>query len=60
MNTKKNEAFIFSQRLAGFLMMSGFVLLEIQKDKLGSGRNVFIFRDSTELHFRIENYLSGR
>ena len=42
---------IFSQRMAGFLMLKGFILLGIGLNKnTNDGKNVFYFKDSPELH----------
>lgn len=45
----------FSQRLAGFLMQSGFVLMGVSKDKKSS-RNVFLFNKSEALEEAVEEY----
>lgn len=47
---------VFSQKLAGFLMMKGFVLVDTMPDLHGSGRNVFYFKDSPELHQASREY----
>lgn len=47
---------IFSQRLAGYLMYSGFVLGGIRPDENGSGRNLFFFKNSEEIQKAIEKY----
>ena len=47
---------IFSQRLAGYLMYSGFVLGGTRPDENGSGRNLFFFKNSKELQQTINNY----
>ena len=47
---------IFSQRLAGYLMMRGFVLIDIRKNENGSGKNVFYFKDSIELSAAMKEY----
>lgn len=44
MNTKTLA--VFNQRLAGYLMLNGFVLAGMRKDKNGSERNIFFFKDS--------------
>lgn len=51
---------IFSQRLAGWLMLKGFVLQGIQKDKKQSRRNVFLFNNSDELIENIKTYKIGK
>jgi len=56
MNENKNVA-IFSQKLAGWLMQRGFVLVGMEKSKIsGAGRNVFFFKNSPEINAQIECY----
>lgn len=45
----------FSMKLAGFLLMRGFVALEMKKDHK-TRRNVFIFNNSEEINEAIEDY----
>jgi hypothetical protein len=53
----KKEYIIFNQRLAGFLMMSGFVLKRMDKtNKADSNRNIFIFNDTESLHQTISQF----
>lgn len=47
---------IFSQKLAGYLMLKGFVLIDMRPDLCGSGRNVFFFNDSDELRRKIDTF----
>lgn len=47
--------YIKSQRLAGFLMMRGFVLHGMKLD-IDSNRNIFLFTNSKELLEAIETY----
>lgn len=42
-------------KMAGFLMMRGYVVLEMKKDQK-TRRNVFVFNDSDELSNAIEDY----
>jgi hypothetical protein len=45
-----NIKIIYSQKLAGFLMNKGFVLIAMEKDKhSNSGRNIFLFNKSEKL-----------
>ncbi len=60
MKNETKKAFIFSQRLAGYLMYEGFVLLRILEDKMGSGRNIFVFNETYALCKAIENYKNCR
>ena len=47
---------IFSQKLAGYLMYSGFVLVDMRPDKNGSGKNVFFFKNSESLRNIVDKY----
>ena len=47
--------YVKSQRLAGFLMMRGFVLHGMKLD-IDSNRNIFLFTNSKELLEAIETY----
>lgn len=49
----------YSMRLAGFLMMKGFVLRHV-KDDTKTKRKVFIFNDSAELQIKIKDYMSQK
>ncbi|WP_448784310.1 DUF5659 domain-containing protein [Blautia sp.] len=46
---KVNCKAIFSQRLAGYLLMKGFVLAESRKDYKNPEKNIFFFYESAEL-----------
>lgn len=52
----KTQRYIFSQKLAGLLMLKGFVLQAIRPDKYHNNRNVFIFNDSDALHEVLNEY----
>ena len=53
----KKEYIVFSNRLAGYLMLSGYVLKRMGKsDKKDSNRNIFFFNESPELLQKIEEY----
>lgn len=47
---------VFSQRLAGFLMQKGFVLVGIDRSDRNDGRNVFFFKQTQELMEAIDEY----
>ena len=47
---------IFSQRLAGYLMQHGFVLMNMAPNQKQPDRNVFYFVDSAELEAKIAEY----
>lgn len=55
MNEKKLRP-IFSQKLAGKLMMNGFVLVKIVPNTNGTGKNVFYFNDSPDLRKEIDAF----
>lgn len=53
----KKEYIVFNQRLAGYLMMSGFVLKRMGKsDKEDRNKNVFFFNGSDDLFKKISDY----
>lgn len=47
---------ITSQRIAGYLMMRGFVLQGMAENRKYPGRNVFLFKKSDELLQAVEDY----
>ena len=47
---------IYSQKLAGYLMYSGFVLINSRPDINNTGRNLFFFNNSDELEEKIAEY----
>lgn len=51
---------IFSMRLAGYLMLSGFVIMDMRANELYPERKVFYFVDSAELQEKIHKYEKGR
>lgn len=56
----KNQCFtIFNQRLAGYLMLHGFVLVSMRPDDK-SRRNLFFFNDTKALHNAIDEYKSSK
>ena len=52
MNTeiKTNFYTIFSQRLAGYLMMNGLPLVKLVPDNIEGSKNSFLFVNSAKLH----------
>jgi len=57
MNEKKTKCkAIFSQKLAGYLLMRGFVLAESRKDYKNPEKNLFFFFESPELMEAITDY----
>ena len=51
---------IFSQKLAGYLMMHSFVLVGMRPNKNNNGKNVFFFNDSPDLQMAIKEYKTLR
>ena len=47
---------IFSQKLAGYLMYRGFVLLKMSEDLKNPNKHVFIFNESKEIRDAIDDY----
>lgn len=47
---------IYSQKLAGYLMYSGFVLINSRPDVQRTGRNIFFFNASDALEQKILEY----
>lgn len=54
---KKNKI-IYNQKMAGYLMQRGFVLIDMQPDLKKTGRNVFFFNDTPQLKSAIDEYMS--
>ena len=54
---KKNKI-IYNQKMAGYLMQRGFVLIDMQPDLKKTGRNVFFFKDTPQLKSAIDEYMS--
>lgn len=56
MMAKQKYMAIFSLRMAGYLMMHGFVLMDLRNHIDGSGRKVFYFINSDELEKVMNDY----
>lgn len=54
---KKNKI-VYNQRMAGYLMQRGFVLIDMRPDLKKTGRNVFFFKDTPQLKSAIDEYMS--
>ena len=52
----KKMTTIFNQKLCGFLMQKGFVLVGMAENKHHVGKNVFFFNESDELHKAIKEF----
>ena len=51
---------IFSQRLAGYLLMRGFVMAESRKDYQKPDKNIFFFYESKELRSAMVDFANKR
>lgn len=60
MKRKLNAKRFFSQRLAGYLLMRGFVLAESRKDYKNPEKNLFFFFESPELMEAITDYTNNQ
>lgn len=62
MNTeiKTNFYTIFSQRLAGYLMMNGLPLVKLVPDNAGGSKNSFLFVNSAKLHDLMDKWAAER
>lgn len=50
---------IFNQRMAGYLMQKGYVLLDMQPDvKSTSGKNIFLFKDTPQIRRSMSDYIN--
>lgn len=56
METKQKFVTVFSLRMAGYLMMHGFVLMDMRDHIDGTGKKVFYFIKSRELEKTMEEY----
>ena len=52
----KKFKYIFSLRLAGFLMMNGFRILRINHNLQKKNKDVYVFENSNELCKMMEKY----
>ena len=62
MNTeiKTNFYTIFSQRLAGYLMLNGLPLVKLVPDNAGGSKNSFLFVNSAKLHDLMDKWTAER
>lgn len=52
--------YIFSQRLAGYLMQKGFVLLRMNTNLDDNYKHVFLFKDSPAISSAISEYQNNK
>lgn len=57
-NTCKKNFMVFNQKMAGYLMQKGFVLIDMRPDLKNTRRNVFLFNDTPQLKSAIDKYMS--
>lgn len=57
-NTDKKNFIVYNQRMAGYLMQRGFVLIDMQPDLKKTDRNVFFFNNTPQLKSAIDEYMS--
>ena len=55
---EKKKFIVYSQKLTGYLMQKGFVLIDMRTDLKKSGRNIFFFNDTPQLKSAIDEYMS--
>lgn len=53
---KNKTLTIFSQRLAGLLMLKGFVLVDVGTNDIDQNKRVFFFNDTEEVKNVIEDF----
>lgn len=59
MENTATKKVIFSQTLAGWLMMKGFILIALGENRKYPSKNVFIFKQSDALNEAINEFLSN-
>ena len=60
METKQKFMVVYSLRMAGYLMMHGFVLMDLREHIDGSGKKEFYFINSQKLKKVMEEYKNNR
>lgn len=58
-NTDKKAFPVYNQKLAGFLMMSGYRLMGIEENTKYKGKNVFYFMESVNIRKSIQAYFGN-
>ena len=56
-SNQKNYQYVFSMKLAGYLMTKGFRLLRINKHLSGNNKDVYVFNKSEEITRIIDEYI---
>ena len=60
MDKNKKFKYIFSLKLAGYLMMNGFRILRINHNLQKHGKDVYVFEDSEEINKAMEKYTKDK
>ena len=59
MKAQTRNIIVFNQRMAGYLMQKGYVLLDMQPDiKSTSGKNIFLFKDTPQIRQSMSDYIN--
>lgn len=58
-DTEKKAFPVYNQRLAGFLMMSGYRLMGVKENERYNGKNVFYFMESKNIRKSIQTYFGN-
>lgn len=59
MNKHTKNIVIFNQRMAGYLMQIGYVLIDMRPDiKSSSRKNIFLFKDTPQIRQSMSDYLN--
>lgn len=58
--SSRETIMIYSQRLAGYLMLRGFYLAGVEPNLKRPGKNCFAFFDSPMLKDAMEDYLNSK
>lgn len=54
----KKSYIVYSQKMTGYLMQRGFVLIDMQPDLKNTRRNVFFFNNTPKLQSAVDEYMS--
>jgi len=57
-DSNKESKLIFSIRLCEFLLSKGHKMREFKEHKQANSRLVFVFENTNELHYSIDEYLA--
>ena len=54
--SKERFKLLKNQKLAGYLMLKGFVLMKMDNCKIEKGKHIFIFKESEQILSVIDEY----